>query len=392
MRFLTDHTRFKYPKRSSAALFSCSLLFTLFFFFTQSLNHSIAQSLNDKTREFTIRENDTASYTLKLALDDDGRPVYFFRNVFTPVCLTGECKPVYINFYWDLVGNYTRYDLPPNQILTKMDHKEFKPEDYEKLRDILANSNSLLNDVAMDDLVGKGTENLADSVDAKAGATLKTVKNEVIDGAVYTCYTLWHLAHGNVVNEIRRITETYQNDQLLHSFLASTNHHYQYWAMDRVIDAQGTIWEGFTPDILTIIQGKNVFTARYALQRIGNPFFSSDARQKWLWETYQKASYPLQIAILKRLITVPFRPILTESIAQELPKVNQEQSALFLKLLATQPKLNDKTQQLLARQLTDPNREYTTAIYQLLKGLHTQNQEVRTQLKTFEATATQTNK
>lgn len=390
MRFLTDHTRCKYSKHSSAVLFSCSLFFTLLFFFTQSLNHSIAQSLNGKIQEFTIRENDTASYTLKLALDDAGRPVYFFRNVFTPVCLTGECKPVYINFYWDLVGNYMRYDLPPNQILTKMDHKEFKPEDYEKLRDILANPNSLLNDVAMEDLVGKGTENLADSVDAKAGATLKTVKNEVIDGAVYTCYTLWHLAHGNVVNEIRRITETYQDDQLLHNFLASPNHHYQYWAMDRVVDAQGTIWDGFTPDILTIIQGKNVFTARYALQRIANPFFLSDARQNWLWETYQKASYPLQIAILKRLTTIPFRPVLTEAMAQELPKANQEQVRMLMKLLAAQPNLSDKTQQLLARQLTNSNQEYTTAIYQLLKGLHSKNQEVLAQLKTFETTATQT--
>ncbi|WP_338872614.1 hypothetical protein WBJ53_28415 [Spirosoma sp. SC4-14] len=359
---------------------------------TLSLFHSFALSPPNKIREFTIRENDTASYTLKLALDNNGRPVYFFRNVFTPVCLTGECKPVYINFYWDLVGNYTRYDLPPNQILTKMDHKEFKPEDYEKLRDILANPNSLLKDVAMDDLVGKGTENLADSVDAKAGATLKTVKNEVIDGAVYTCYTLWHLAHGNVVNEIRRITETYQDDQLLHSFLTSTNHHYQYWAMDRVIDAQGTIWDGFLPDILTIIQGRNVFTARYALQRIANPFFLSDARQKWLWETYQKAGYSLQIVILKRLANIPFKPVLTEAIAQELPKANQEQSTMLLNLLASQPTLNDKTQQLLARQLTSPTQDNSAAIYQLLKGLHPHNQEVRTYLKTFETTASQINK
>lgn len=340
----------------------------------------------EKIREFHIRENDTASYTLKLVLDDDGHPVYFFRNVFTPVCLTGECKPVYINFYWDLLGNYTRYDLPPNQILTKMDHEAFKPEDYDKLRDILANSNSLLKDVAMDDLVGKGTENLADSVDAKAGATLKTVKNEVIDGAVYTCYTLWHLAHGNVVNEIRRITETYQNDQLLHRFLTSTNHHYQYWAMERTMTPDGDVYSGFTADIQKIVQGKNLFTARFALQKLSNQFFQTDARQTWLWDTYQQASYPFQIAILKKLTTIPFRPKLAEAIVQQLPKANQEQSTMLTKLLAQQSQLPEKAQIQLARQIHSPGSEQATAIYQLLKKLKPTNQEVLAQLKTFERT------
>ena len=69
-------------------------------------------------REFTITENDTLSYTLKLALDDSGRPQYFFRNIFTPVCYTNECKPVYVNFKRDLLKNYVRknncrfYKLP----------------------------------------------------------------------------------------------------------------------------------------------------------------------------------------------------------------------------------------------------------------------------------------
>ncbi|MBD2703140.1 hypothetical protein IC229_21005 [Spirosoma sp. BT702] len=345
-----------------------------------------------KIREFHIRENDTTSYTLILVLDDAGQPAYFFRNIFTPVCLTGECKPVYINFYWDLLGNYQRFDFPPGEVLTKMDHKEFKQEDYDKLQGILHNPSSLLKDVAMNDLVGKGTENLADSVDAKAGATLKTVKNEVIDGAVYTCYTLWHIAHGYVVNEIRRITETYQDDTLLHRFLGSNNFDYQYWAMERVITSEGDIYPGFMPDVLKIVQGKNLFTARHALQKLSNRFFQTDSRQSWLWETYQKAGYAFQIAILKKLTNVPFRAPLAEAIAQEIPKSNQEQSGMMLKLLAKQPSLSDKAQVQLARRLNAPNSEQGNAIYQLLTKLKSKNQQVIAQLKTFERSATQTNK
>ncbi|WP_461082167.1 hypothetical protein [Spirosoma flavus] len=379
-------------KRVGSGLSLRSLFFTLLLF-AHSLFHSFALSIDPgKIREFHIRENDTTSYTLKLVMDDDGQPAYFFRNIFTPVCLTGECKPVYINFYWDLLGNYQRFDFPPGEVLTKMDHKEFKEEDYEKLQNILRNTNSLLKDVAMEDLVGKGTENLADSVDAKAGATLKTVKNEVIDGAVYTCYTLWHIAHGYVVNEIRRITETYQDDTLLHRFLGSTNFDYQYWAMERVITSEGDIYPGFMPDVEKIVQGKNLFTARHALQKLSDRFFQTDSRQSWLWETYQKAGYAFQIAILKKLANVPFHATLSEAIAQKLPESNQEQSGMMLKLLAKQPNLPDKAQRQLARQLSASNSEQSTAIYQLLTKLKPKNQEVIAQLKTFERSATQTNK
>jgi len=96
------------------------------------INTAFAQ-LPAKTKEYVVAINDTTEYTLQLALDDAGQPLYFFSNLFTPVCLTGECKPVYINFYWDLLGNYTRFDFPKGAVLTRMDHKPFKPEDYEKL-------------------------------------------------------------------------------------------------------------------------------------------------------------------------------------------------------------------------------------------------------------------
>jgi hypothetical protein len=366
-----------------------SLLFLVMIILTHSVRSDAASGLRKKpaeVREYTITENDTTTYTLKLALDESGRPDYFFRNIFTPVCLTGECKPVYINFYWDLLGNYIRYDFPPGEVLTKMDHREFKQEDYDKLQDILSRPNSLLKDVAMHDLVGKGTENLADSVDAKAGATLKTVKNEVIDGAVYTCYTLWHIAYGKVIDEILRITETYKDELLLHRFLTSTNHNYQYWAMEKVIDKSGNFAPAFNPDLQQIIRGKNVFTARFALQKIGDPYFSESNRQVWLWETYRTVAYPVQIVILKKLAKIPFRAPLAEMTAKDLTKTNPEQFGLMLKLLAGQPKLPEKALQNLAAQLTNPNPDYTTEIYRVLTTFHPKNREVIAKMNAYKTT------
>lgn len=337
-----------------------------------------------KTKEYTVTINDTTEYTLQLALDEAGQPLYYFSNLFTPVCLTGECKPVYINFYWDLLGNYTRFDFPKGAVLTRMDHKPFKPEDYEKLQDILANTHSLLKDVSMEDLVGKGTENLADSVDAKAGATLKTVKNEVIDGAVYTCYTLWHIAHGKVVTEMQRITETFKTDALLHRFLTDNNHHYQYWAMERVMNAEGNVAADFQSDIQQIIRGENIFTARFALQKVNPVFFADNARQQWLWETYQSAGYPLQLVILKKMATLPLTNVMAEQIAQQVGKANQEQGSLLLKSLAAQPKLAEQTLLTLAGQLTNEN--CAAEVYRLLEAQRSKNRTVQQKMTHYKQT------
>lgn len=233
----------------------------------------------------------------------------------------------------------------------------------------------------MEDLVGKGTENLADSVDAKAGATLKTVKNEVIDGAVYTCYTLWHIAHGKMVTEMQRITETFKSEELLHRFLTDHNHHYQYWAMERVMTDEGKVTTGFEADMQQVIRGKNIFTARYALQKVDNQFFADKARQLWLWETYQSASYALQIAILKKMINLSLMDKIQEAVAQQLSNTNYEQATLLLKTLSTQPTLSEKTQLILAGQL--PTSTTASHIYDLLLKQAPKNKEVRQRMTEF---------
>jgi len=339
-----------------------------------------------KIREFKITENDTLTYTLKLALDDSGRPQYFFRNIFTPVCYTNECKPVYINFYWDLLGNYLRYDLPEGKILTKIDHDEFKPEDYEKLGEILSRPNSIFADLKMEDLMTKGTDSLTNDVDAKTGATLKTIKNEVIDGAVYTCFTLWHIAYGKqVVDKMKTISESYLNNEMLHNFLSNSNYHYQYWAMEKVIDKNGSVKKEYEKDIEQIIKGKNLFTARTALQKTGNDLFSGESKQIWLWEAYQSASYPMQIAILKKLENISLGKTMTENLAKTLTESNAEQFKLKLGVLQKQKELPEHTLMILANNLNSDNEEYATGIFQVLERFHSTDKDVKDKIEKYKA-------
>lgn len=340
----------------------------------------LACATSAQVRKFEIK-GDTSSYTLNLALDNTGQPLYFFRNIFTEVCNTGECKPVRINFYWDLMGNYLRYDLPTGEVLTKTDHGEFKPDEYQRLQDILSRENSIFSELKMEDLVVKGTESISDSANIKTGATLKTIRNDVIEGAVYTCYTLWHLAHGQTSNEIKNITETYTSPKLLHSFLRSTNYHYQYWAMDRVMDSTGKVQPAYEEDIMNIIAGKNIFTARYALQEVNKAFLQSAKRQLWLWETYQSTVYPLQMAILKKLKEIPLTEALANRIAVTVRDGNRDQFRTKLALLAAQPSLPGKAQQQLAGYLKD--EEVSEEIYAALQKLKPVSKTVQQQMADY---------
>jgi len=337
-------------------------------------------------REFTITENDTLSYTLKLALDDSGRPQYFFRNIFTPVCYTNECKPVYVNFYWDLLGNYMRYDMPEGKILTKVDHDEFKQEDYDKLAEILSRPNSIFADLKMEDLITKGSDSLTSDVDAKTGATLKTIKNEVIDGAVYTCFTLWKIAYGNqVVDKMKNITETYLNRDMLHSFLNSSNYHYQYAAMEKVIDKKGQVKKEFEKDIEKVIGGKNLFTARTALQKTGNDFFTGISKQNWLWETYQSTSYPMQIAILKKLENVSLTNDLMKKLAVSTIGSNSEQFKLKIALFEKQKQLPEPVLLVLVKNLESDNEEYAEKTYKLVTHFQPKSNEIKDKMNQYTA-------
>ncbi|WP_119079134.1 hypothetical protein [Chitinophaga alhagiae] len=340
----------------------------------------------EQIRTFEIKDSSGSTYTLKLALDNSGRPQYFFRNIFTPVCNTGECKPVYINFYWDLLGNYTRFDMPAGEVLTKTDHREFREEDYRKLQEIISRETSIFSELKMEDLVVKGTEKISDSADVKTGATLKTIKNEVIEGAVYTCYTLWHLAHGSAVEEMRKIMETYTSTALLHRFMQSGNHHYQYWAMEKVMDAEGHVRKGFGDDVAGIISGSNIFTARFALQKAAPAYFTP-ARQLWLWEAYAAAPYPLQMAILKKMTGLRLGEPVMLKIADAVTAGNRQQFTAKMALLAS---AGPKVQRRLAAQLDEAEPSLAADMYAALQQMNITDKTVRQKMMQYEKKTKQT--
>ena len=322
-------------------------------------------------------------YELVLVYDSAQFPAYFFRDIFTPVCLDSVCKPVRIKLFWDLLGNYLRYEVPPDEPLTKLNHEEFAPEDHERLQEILSNEQSLLKDFKMEELVDRNTQKLSDSVDAVTGATKNTVKSEVIEGALYTCYTLWHLAHGTVVNEIQKLTREKLDNNMLHHFLGDTNFHYVYFALNEVMDTAGIIHPDFLPDVLSVLAGDNVFAARYVWQRIDLRYFAEREQQERLWDIFERTPYTQQLALLKRMSALVLDPHVLNDMASGLSKLNPTLFKQVLHVIAAQDSLPSFTQEKLLTYLTSADQEKSRLVYETLKNHSNLGEPLKKQLSLY---------
>jgi len=166
--------------------------------------------------------------------DSKGDPRYFM-DVGSVVCGDKKCDIVTVRLHFDPLGNYARYELPSGGSLTKRGHKPFTPDDHKKLHEILSDPYSQLKPIKWDQItMPKSSAEAGDKVDGITGATVLTQRSLVVVGAAYTCYTLWHWSHGEVVNVIREMTSSASDKQDLIRYLRSGEYPYVAFATDQL--------------------------------------------------------------------------------------------------------------------------------------------------------------
>ncbi|QNL51083.1 hypothetical protein H8S90_05715 [Olivibacter sp. SDN3] len=301
------------------------LMLILLLFMTKAFMAAGVSSIGGQdSLVFPVEEYNGINYDVRLFCDSKGSPQYYYADIFTPVCDDDICKPVYIKLQWDLLGSYLRYTVPMQQPLTKVDHEEFSAEEYEQLHSILADSNSLLKDYKMDELVASTSETTPGEVDAVTGATKKSLQALTVSGALYTCYTLWHISHGRVVDTIKRITDTMMSSKLLSEFLVSQNHRYQYYALDKVLDSDGIVAKGYEQKVINLIRNPNVFIASRVLKKLSPRYFQSTAQQQWLWETFLTGNYRLKVGVLEKFGELSLKEDIKDLLGTHQHKYNED--------------------------------------------------------------------
>ncbi len=313
----------------------------------------------DPQKELVLKlDTDSIRYEIWLVPGQNNQPDHYYGEIFTPVCYSRKCYPVFIDFRWDLLGNYEKYQLPDGKVLTKSDHLEFDKKEYEKLQEILFNGNSILKNYRADQLVTSTESVNPTGVDAVTGATIKSIQKEVISGAVYSCYTLWHIAHGNISEKLKQHTENHlKSDDLLIQFLESSNYHYQYWAIEKTLIAGQIQGEKFKKPMLGILNGENVFASNYLLKQLPPEIFNDQEEQLWLLKSFMEGSYPLQVSILKKFSKINLLPETSAALVAHLLDTSDEQKKLIFGLLTKEKKLNEASQKTLTQFLLQPKWE-----------------------------------
>lgn len=284
---------------------------------------------------------DTLENEVKLVYEE-GKPSYYYCPVFTPVCETGECKPIHIHFFWDLMGNYQRFEVPQGKELTKLDHKPFSEEDYELLDEILKGSDPRYGQLVKGPSYSESKSNAeqqaegnssegspspsqasvravflkkTEMVDGISGATLPELTGQFVPGALYTTYTCWDLA-----NTSRLKMAEYSRRNLFQEENAE-----HFLSVDQTICRESFILElarksaeenGRTNVLMSILDTASGELAIYAVQSLEYQDLELDTVQDVLFRSFLRKDDPeLKREIIQKWRSGNMKPIALQELA-----------------------------------------------------------------------------
>ncbi|GAB5552705.1 MAG: hypothetical protein Sapg2KO_22960 [Saprospiraceae bacterium] len=277
----------------------------------------------------------TASYTsdpeayleIEALYTNEGLLQGYQAYVKTPVCETDNCYIVEINFTWDLIGRFQKYDTIVGAGLTKLDHIPFTEGDYQKLDQLLKDSKSPLANYKKEELV---RDTRSSTIDGFTGATVLEVKESVISGGVYSCYTLWHLAHGPVVDSLQRRTYLQLDTALVEKIVDQSDQEMNYFLMQYFSEQN---YLQYLPQILKTFESGSGYYAKQAIEQMPKSVFATPLAQDFFAEQFGQLNYFTQVALLKKLQSETLSKAMIQTLQTHLEERNSAKDVLIRALL-----------------------------------------------------------
>ncbi len=281
------------------------LIFTLVYLSQQSRTKHFDLSIFENGKSvFVGASPEDFSYgydSVFLFVNDQSEAKFYYQDIFTPVCEDSTlCKPAYITLMWDLLGNYLDFRLDKAEPLTKIDHIPFSDEEYEKLHAVLGDDRSILGSYTKKTInelyhVSTGNHSL-DEVDAVTGATPKYIKDQTIEGALYTCHTIWHLGRGGISKMLLNHTKTQLlNEAFLHQLISSDNINYIAFALENLQFFEAS---KFHEEIVQVIQNSDHITASQIVRYLPIELVEDSDFNLELWNLFDHVHFLSQKQIL----------------------------------------------------------------------------------------------
>lgn len=293
-----------------------------------------AQDVDEQFRQaeaFEFNANDSTAANVRLLLDTLGNPVLYTSRLMTDVCSDGLCKPIDINIYWDLLGNFYQYKTEDHHPLTKFDHIKLTQEDHVRLHEILRDTSSILRDYRVEDMIDTTVKVHSGIIlDAVTGATNPTFDGSTVEGALYTVYTLWHFINGSVRRKIYEHTESLMSDSLITHMLDSDNRDYANFIFSKWSDAQR---KKFADKIIPLIASKDLFTPHFAISQLTDEVLNDPAYQEAVLHYFIKVPAIVQNTLLARLETVKLTTVGISILLNAVPALSVNQLDKFFQIM-----------------------------------------------------------
>jgi len=202
---------------------------------------------------------------------------YYSCLLKTPVCKDTLCQFVQIKIFWGLIGNYIKFDTLVGYPLTKNDHQPFTTADYERLQNTLSDKNSVLGRTSEHELVDKTKTRYSEKIDGFTGATSLQIKNSVVDGALYSSYSLWHLVNGSIREKLRDYTIDNYNDDIEYQLLGSGYPNMMIIALKQWSDQD---YQNRFDEVITIMKQGNPLVNFYISKNLPTNVFVNEKNKK----------------------------------------------------------------------------------------------------------------
>ena len=299
--------------------------------------------MKNEVKEITQREKvfrflnlDTLiSHQVELLSNEHDEPLLFYAYINTPVCIDDICKPMHIEIYWNLLGTYVGYGVVEGQPLTKFDHDEFETADYEKLHHLLSNEHSILKRKKMSDLFDKNALPEKEitykgiEVDGLTGATKKEIKSSVVEGALYSCYTIWHLVHGEVKTKMLDHLASIYSSALTERFLYAEYADYQLYALKQMGKDE---LSRYFPQIITIFHEANPLIRTYILKKLPEALWRQQTLSQQLYHSFSEVDINTKTLLIKKLSFA--HPLALEMLSIHIEDMSRNQLKMYLTFLS----------------------------------------------------------
>lgn len=320
-----------------------------------------------KTDTITLELNDTIpNKTLLIYKDKNAYPIKYSRDIITSVCIDGECRLVAINLFWNVTGRYLGFELANGEFLSKTEHDPFTSEEYDRLHELLGDANSPLASYTLEELVPETDSDL--EVDAVSSATIEAILDHIVEGAVYTTYSLWHVVYGPTKREIEKLTTNKLDSELCLQILTSNNLKDQVWVLNH-ISPKMEISITLQNKLMELISGSDIYLAERALNAI-KPETITTAIQLKLAHIFQNSGFLQKRLIIQKLKACNnLNPNMVEVLSAELSGLNGTLVKNTLELYSIHSVADDFTVAEVAKLLKNENRYISNQAVQYLQSI-----------------------